>query len=55
MGSDEKLIIDLTMSIKVQFLFSTTSFATNPRVHLIGHSPMILKKRIKLTRHVHTA
>ena len=55
MGSDEKLIIDLTISIKVQFLLSTISFSTKPRVHSIGYNPMIPKERIKLTKHIHTA
>ena len=47
MRSDEKLLINLTMSIKVRFLLFITPLC-NPRSIQLGYNPMLLLKESSL-------
>ena len=62
MGRDEKLILDLSMSMNVQFLLSTTPFCYEVpcafNSDMISYSlridPILLKDRIKQGGHILT-
>ena len=51
MRSDEKLIINITMSIKVQYLLSITPFCNRVPGAQLGYCLMLLMERIEPNRH----